>query len=101
MGRGRTQGSGRIARAGEERGGLFAFLNLNKLSVTLNFKHHRGRELFAGLLDGADLLIENFAPGTLARLGLAPDGADREISEAVGRFDFQFRAGRSRSRRQA
>jgi crotonobetainyl-CoA:carnitine CoA-transferase CaiB-like acyl-CoA transferase len=58
--------------AGEERGGLFAFLNLNKRSVTLNLKHDRGRELFAGLLDGADLLIENFAPGTLAALGLAP-----------------------------
>jgi crotonobetainyl-CoA:carnitine CoA-transferase CaiB-like acyl-CoA transferase len=62
-------------RAGvvEERGGLFAFLNLNKRGVTINLKHERGRELVAGLLDGADLLIENFAPGTLAALGLAPD----------------------------
>jgi crotonobetainyl-CoA:carnitine CoA-transferase CaiB-like acyl-CoA transferase len=57
----------------EDRGGLFAFLNLNKRGVTLNLKHQRGRELLAGLLDGADLLIENFAPGTLAALGLAPD----------------------------
>jgi crotonobetainyl-CoA:carnitine CoA-transferase CaiB-like acyl-CoA transferase len=61
-------------RAGvEERGGLFAFLNLNKRGVTINLKHERGRELIASLLDGADLLIENFAPGTLAALGLAPD----------------------------
>ncbi|MGB0061679.1 CaiB/BaiF CoA transferase family protein, partial [Candidatus Binatus sp.] len=61
-------------RAGvEDRGGLFAFLNLNKRGVTINLKHARGRELIAGLLDGADLLIENFAPGTLAALGLAPD----------------------------
>ena len=59
--------------ADEDRGGLFAFLNLNKRGVTLNLKHERGRELLAGLLDGADLLIENFAPGTLAALGLAPD----------------------------
>jgi CoA:oxalate CoA-transferase len=57
----------------EDRGGLFAFLNLNKRGITLNLKHDRGRELFADLLDGADLLIENFAPGTLAALGLAPD----------------------------
>jgi CoA:oxalate CoA-transferase len=57
----------------EDRGGLFAFLNLNKRGVTLNLKHERGLELLAGLLDGADLLIENFAPGTLAALGLAPD----------------------------
>ena len=61
-------------RAGHnDRGALFAFLNLNKRGVTLNLKHDRGRELLAGLLDGADLLIENFAPGTLAALGLAPD----------------------------
>ncbi len=59
--------------ADEDRGGLFAFLNLNKLGVTLNLKHERGRELLAGLLDDADLLIENFAPGTLAALGVAPD----------------------------
>ena len=61
-------------RAGNrDRGALFAFLNLNKRGVTLNLKHDRGRELAAGLLDGADLLVENFAPGTLAALGLAPD----------------------------
>ena len=61
-------------RAGvEDRGGLFAFLNLNKRGVTLNLQHERGRELLASLLDDADLLIESFAPGTLAALGIAPD----------------------------
>jgi len=61
-------------RAGvEDRGDLFAFLNLNKRGVTLNLQHERGRELLASLLDDADLLIESFAPGTLAALGLAPD----------------------------
>jgi crotonobetainyl-CoA:carnitine CoA-transferase CaiB-like acyl-CoA transferase len=55
-----------------DRGGLFAFLNLNKRGVTLNLKHARGRELMSSLLEDADLLIENFAPGTLAALGLAP-----------------------------
>jgi CoA:oxalate CoA-transferase len=56
-----------------DRGGLFAFLNLNKRGVTLNLKHARGRELMTSLLEDADLLIENFAPGTLAALGLAPN----------------------------
>src|SRR5216684_6271069 len=60
-------------RGSSERGGLFAFLNLNKRGVTLNLKHPRGRELMAALLEDADLLIENFAPGTLATLGMAPD----------------------------
>ncbi len=56
-----------------DRGGLFAFLNLNKRAITINLKHDRGRELITRMLDGADLLIENFAPGTLASFGLAPD----------------------------
>jgi len=56
-----------------DRGGRFAYLNTNKLGVTLNLKHAKGVELLMRLLDGADLLIENFAPGTLARLGLAPE----------------------------
>jgi CoA:oxalate CoA-transferase len=55
-----------------ERGGLFAFLNQNKLGVTLNLKDARGRELLTRLLEGADLLVENYAPGTLAAFGLAP-----------------------------
>ena len=55
-----------------DRGGLFAFVNQNKLGVTLNLKHDRGRELLHGLLTDADILCENFAPGTMAALGLPP-----------------------------
>jgi len=68
---GRKLGPHRAGAA--DRGGLFAFLNLNKRGATLNLKHERGRELIGCLLDGADLLIENFAPGRLAALGLAAD----------------------------
>src|SRR6267142_6381173 len=68
------RGFGPKRRSGDcDRGGLFAFLNLNKRGVTLNLQHARGRELMTSLLEDADLLIENFAPGTLAVLGLAPD----------------------------
>jgi len=62
-----------------DRGGRFAFLNINKLGVTLNLKHQRGLELLMRMLERADLLIENFAPGTLARLGL-------ESAELLKRF---------------
>ena len=55
-----------------DRGALFAFLNADKLGVTLNLKHPRARELLCHLLAAADLLVENFAPGTLTRLGLDP-----------------------------
>jgi CoA:oxalate CoA-transferase len=69
---GRRLGAARIARAGVDRGALFAFLNTNKLGVSLDLKSARGRELILEMLASADLMVENFAPGTLARLGLAP-----------------------------
>src|SRR5436309_5647314 len=48
----------------------FLCVNRNKESVTLDFKHPDGRALVDRLLDRADVIVENFRPGTLARLGL-------------------------------
>jgi formyl-CoA transferase len=45
-------------------------VNRNKRSLTLNLKHERGRELLRRLAAGADVLVENFRPGTLEALGL-------------------------------
>ena len=53
-----------------DRGGLFAYLNTNKLGITLNLKECAGRDAILRLLNDADLMVENFAPGTLAKLGL-------------------------------
>jgi crotonobetainyl-CoA:carnitine CoA-transferase CaiB-like acyl-CoA transferase len=50
----------------------------NKKSVTLNLKAAEGRELFLQLVRDADAVVENFRPGTLARLGL-----DYEALKAV------------------
>jgi crotonobetainyl-CoA:carnitine CoA-transferase CaiB-like acyl-CoA transferase len=69
----RKEGPRRPGVQSGDRGGRFAFLNTNKLGVTLNLKHPHGVELLMKLLDGADVLIENFAPSTLERLGLASD----------------------------
>ena len=44
-------------------------VNRNKESVTLNLKHERAREILWQLVDRADVLVENFRPGTLAGLG--------------------------------
>ncbi|NQD91529.1 CoA transferase [Pseudomonas sp. CrR25] len=45
----------------------------NKQSITLNLKHEQGREVLLKLLAGADILIENFRPGVLEKLGLGWD----------------------------
>lgn len=45
-------------------------LHRNKLSVTLNLKKLRARELLLRLVAGADVLIENYRPGVMDRLGL-------------------------------
>lgn len=48
----------------------FAMLNSNKHAITLNLKEPRGRELLMAMAARADVLLENFAPGTMDRLGV-------------------------------
>jgi crotonobetainyl-CoA:carnitine CoA-transferase CaiB-like acyl-CoA transferase len=48
----------------------FLSINRNKESLTLDLKHPDGRRVLERLLERADVLVENFRPGTLARLGL-------------------------------
>ena len=48
---------------------FFLLFNANKKSLTLNLKTARGKELFRGLLAKSDVLLENFGPGALDRLG--------------------------------
>ena len=48
----------------------FLSINRNKESVALDFKHSDGRALLHRLIACADILVENFAPGTLDRMGL-------------------------------
>src|SRR5262249_10476029 len=48
----------------------FLSINRNKESVTLDFKHPEGRAVLDRLIERADVLVENFRPGTLKKLGL-------------------------------
>jgi formyl-CoA transferase len=48
----------------------FAMLNSNKKAVTLNLKDERGRQLLREMVARADILVENFAPGVMDRLGV-------------------------------
>ncbi|MBI4493515.1 MAG: CoA transferase, partial [Chloroflexi bacterium] len=50
-------------------GAWFAALHRGKKSLTLNLKHLRGREVAHRLAARADVLLENFRPGTMERLG--------------------------------
>ncbi len=53
--------------------GYFPMFNRNKRSICLDLKSPDGVRIARRLVDGADVMIENYSPGTLARLGLGPD----------------------------
>ena len=55
--------------------GFFASFNRNKRSVCIDLKQPDGRDLVRRLMGEADVLIENFAPGVMERLGLGWDEA--------------------------
>ncbi|MFF3575165.1 CaiB/BaiF CoA transferase family protein [Nocardia jiangxiensis] len=76
-----TPGTGDLARQlGADpqlsRDGLgvsFLAQNSGKRSITINLKSVAGQEVFAKLVEGADVLLENFRPGVLERLGFGWD----------------------------
>jgi formyl-CoA transferase len=49
----------------------FTMLNHNKRSITLDAKHPRGKEVLEALVRHCDVLVENFAPGVLDRIGFS------------------------------
>ena len=68
-------GSGDFARAYDERvrglASFFVWLNRSKESLTLDVKHAEAHPILTKLLQGADVLVQNLAPGAAARLGLS------------------------------
>lgn len=68
--------TGENLRSRGDLGGVaypFAMLNSNKKPVTLNLKTEAGKELLREMVRKADILIENFAPGVMDRLGLGAE----------------------------
>lgn len=45
--------------------------NRNKQGITLNLKSEKGKEVFKKLISNADVVVQNFKPGTLSKFGLA------------------------------
>ena len=71
-----TRGWGPPFQSGESS--YFMSINRNKESLTLNLKHPDARGVLEGLLEKADVLVENFRPGTMERMGLGyPDLSPR------------------------
>ena len=51
--------------------GYFGSVNRNKRSITLDMKTEAGREVLLRLIDGADVVVENYRAGVMERLGLS------------------------------
>ncbi len=61
----------------------WSVLGRNKYAITLDIRQPRGRELFLRLVSHADVLIENFRPGTLERWGLGDEDLRRVYPDLV------------------
>lgn len=53
----------------EARRAAFSFVNRNKRSIALNLKHPEGQDILHQIVQDADVLVEGFRPGVMARLG--------------------------------
>ncbi len=57
------------SRAMPNRGSTFYALNRNKRSLAVDLKSESGRDIFTRLVRGTDILLDNYSPGVLERLG--------------------------------
>jgi crotonobetainyl-CoA:carnitine CoA-transferase CaiB-like acyl-CoA transferase len=73
----------RSFRGGELYSPNFMVYNHGKRSVKLNLQSDRGRAVFRRMLERADVLVENYRPGVLARLGLAPDDISKTYPRLI------------------
>lgn len=71
------------ARVDEGEPPELVMLNSNKKGITLNLKSERGKEIFKDLVRDADVLVENYAVGTMERLGLDYDTLEEINPELV------------------
>lgn len=61
-----------------DRSAYFHSINWEKRSITVDMKQERGKAIIRRLARTADVLVENFRPGTLEKLGLGPDDLAKE-----------------------
>ena len=56
-----------------EESAYFMNLNRNKKSIVLNLKNSKSRDIFLNLVEKSDVVLENFRPGTMEKLGIGYD----------------------------
>jgi crotonobetainyl-CoA:carnitine CoA-transferase CaiB-like acyl-CoA transferase len=77
----------------------WAVLARNKRSVTLNLREERGQEIARRLASAADIVLENFRPGTMERWNLGPEDVHRDNPRAIyARVSGYGQTGRYRER---
>ena len=72
-----------IGKGDERFSAFFAQYNRHKEGITLNLKHDEGRALLKKLVAHADVLVENFRPGTMQRFGVGYDTLRAENPKLV------------------
>ena len=78
---------------------MFAMLNRGKKSLVLDLKNESDRARLMPLVKRADVLVEQFRPGVMARLGLGPKIAAQDQSAADLLLDHRLRTGWARAPR--
>ena len=89
----------RFAPAIDGESAPFAMLNRGKKCLTLDLKSEADRAKLMPLLKRADILIEQFRPDVMARLGLGYDDGHQDQSAADLLLDFRLRPKRTARRR--
>ena len=86
--------------------GFFPYLNRNKQSLAVNLKSAEGKEIVHKLLEDADVLLENYGPGTVERLGFGYEALKERYPKLIfcslkgflpGPYEKTHRAGRGRA----
>ena len=73
--------------------GYFPMYNRNKRSLCINLKSEEGRDVALGLAKDADVVIENFRPGTMDRLGFGYEVLSKQNSRLIYCSEKGFLAG--------
>ncbi|MDH3678492.1 MAG: CoA transferase [Acidimicrobiia bacterium] len=68
---------------GLNRSQFFAFVNTSKVGLACDLSNDAGRDLARRMIDWADVVIESFTPGTMARFGVDYDSLSREHPDLV------------------